>query len=246
VANLFLQNDRKGLTTGIGFSFTKLNVTLNYADQKTNINNPLEDMLHQRKVDASVSYNLSASWRLGADFSLDNLDYDSSTGKVTSNSDMQTTNINASVGFMSGTTSVNLTLGKRDSKNFSSDISASLNISFALGTFFSLSPTLSYQKQDNKATAEEMSVYSLYLQSTMNFIQNWLSLATNFSYSSTESKSYDNKSLSLNSNLNLNLATLFKQKINPMLSARCQYQKTSNSGTSSDNLSFWLQLDISF
>ncbi len=246
ITNLFLQHDRKGLKGGLGMNFSRFSLNFNYFDQKTNINNPLEDMLHQKKIDANISWTLSNSWRLGADFSNDNLDYDASTGKMTSNSDMTTTSYNGTISYYAGTMSINLTLGKRIARNFTSDFSGSLNVSLSLGKFLTLAPTISLQNQKNNATSEELKVFNIFLQSTINFIPDWFSLSANISFNSSKSSSLENKNISADGNLSLNLAKLFKQKINPLLSCRSQYQKATTAGVSSDNLKLWLQFDLSF
>ena len=49
IANLFLQNDREGLTSNIGLNIKTFSLNVSYLDKKNYMNNPLQDMLHQKR-----------------------------------------------------------------------------------------------------------------------------------------------------------------------------------------------------
>ncbi|UCH96512.1 MAG: hypothetical protein JSV88_06590, partial [Candidatus Aminicenantes bacterium] len=140
IANLFLQNDREGLNSNIGLVIKSFSLNLNYRDQKTEITSEVLPMLHNKNIEAGFDWLVANHIQLGAKFSLDNLDYDESTGMLTGSEDMDTIKYSGTLGYVSGSNSITIGLGKTESKTFTSNIDGSLALNLRFGNFLSLNP----------------------------------------------------------------------------------------------------------
>lgn len=246
IANLFLQNDREGLSTSLGLNIRTFSWNLTYVDKKNYMNNPLQDMLHQRRAGTTLNWGLGRHFRVGADLSRDNLDYDSSTGLQTSSSDMNTYNYSASLGYMAGSTSINLNVGKTESVNFNANLTASLSLSLRFGRVLTLNPTLSFQENESLSDGSKSTVYNAFVNSEITFIPEYLTLTLSSSYMSNESAFSESTSWTVGCNLNFFAAKLFKDKVRPALSLRSAFQGSQYGDVKSDSSIFHLQADIAF
>jgi hypothetical protein len=246
IANLFLQNDREGLNTNLGLNIKTFSMTISYIDKKNYIHSLVQDMLHQKRAGATFNWGLGSHFRIGADMSRDNLDYNSSTGLQTSTSDMNTYSFSASFGYIAGANGLNLNVGKTESVNFTSNLNASLALNLRFGQFLTLNPTLSYQENENLGDRSESTIYNVYLNSEMTLIPNYFTMTLSFSYMNNENISSKSSNWSANANLNFFAAKLFKDKIRPALSLKSQFQGAKYGDTKTDSTIFWLQADIAF
>jgi hypothetical protein len=246
IANLFLQNDREGLSTNLGLNIKTFSMNLSYIDKKTCIHDPNQDMLHQKRAGTTLNWGIGNHLRIGADLSQDNLDYDSSTGLQTSSSDMNTYNFSASFGYMAGANGLNLNLGKTESVNFTSNLNASLALNLRFGQFMTLNPTLGYQENENLGDGSKSTVYNFYLNSEITLIPNYFSLTLSASYMNNESEYSTSSSWSANANLNFFAAKIFKDKVRPSIALKSQFQGTKYGDIQTDSAIFWLQADIAF
>jgi hypothetical protein len=246
IANLFLQNDREGLTSNIGLNIKTFSLNVSYLDKKNYMNNPLQDMLHQKRGGTSFNWGLGSHFRIGGEVSLDNLDYDSSTGLQTSSSDMSTYNFMASVGYMAGSNAINLNLGKTESVNFTSNLNASLALNLRFGQFMSVNPTLSYQSNENLADGSTSTIYNFYLNSEITFIPQYFTLTLSASYMNNESEYNKSTNWTVGANLNFFMANIFNNKIRPSLSIKSQFQGAKYGNIESNSAIFSLQADIAF
>lgn len=246
IANLFLQNDREGLSSNIGLNINRFSWNISYLDKKNYIHNPLQDMLHQKRAGTSLNWGIGSHFRIGGEVSRDNLDYDSSTGLQTSSSDMNTYNYMASIGYMAGSNGINITLGKIESVNFTSNMNASLALNLRFGQFLSLNPTLSYQVNENLRDGSTSTIYNLYLNSEITFIPQYFSLTLSGSYMNNESEFNKSNNWTAGANLNFFMAKLFKDKIRPSLSIKSMFQGTNYGNIETDSVIFMLQADIAF
>jgi hypothetical protein len=246
IANLFLQNDREGLNSNIGLSIKAFSWTLSYLDQKNYMHNPLQDMLHEKKIGTTFNWGIGTHWRLGGEVSRDNLDYDSSTGQQTSSSDMNTNNYTASLGYMAGSNGININLGKTESVNFTSNVNASLAVNLRFGQFMSLNPTFSYQSNENLSDGSTSTIYNFYLNSEITFIPQYFTLTLSASYMNNKSEFNKSTSWTASANLNFFMAEIFKNKIRPSLSIKSMFQGAKYGETKTDSAIFSLQADIAF
>ena len=245
IANLFLQNDREGLSTNLGLNIKRFSWNVSYIDKKNYLHNLVQDGPHEKRVGTTLSWGMGAHFRIGADVARDNLDYDSSTGVQTSSSDMRTINYSASLGYMAGSTAINVNVGKTESVNFTSNLNASL-ARLRFGKFLSLNPTLSYQENETLSDGSKSTIYNLYLNSEITFIPEYLTLTVSTSHINNESASSPSSTWSAGANLNLFAAKIFKDKIRPSLSLKSMFQGAKYGDTQSNSFVFHLQADIAF
>jgi hypothetical protein len=246
IANLFLQNDREGLSSNVGLNIKRFSWNISYLDKKNYIHNPLQDMLHQKRAGTSLNWGIGSHFRIGADVSRDNLDYDSTTGFQTSSSDMNTYNYTASIGYMAGSNGINLNFGKIESVNFTSNMNASLALNLRFGQFMSLNPTLGYQVNENLSDGSKSTIYNFYLNSEITFIPQYFTLTLSGSYMNNESEFNKSNNWTVGANLNFFMAKIFNNKIRPSLSIKSQFQGTKYGNSESNSAIFSLQADIAF
>ncbi len=246
IANLFLQNDREGLSSSLGLTVKSFSWMVTYLDKKNYMNNPLQDMLHQKRIGTTLNWGLGTHFRVGADVSRDNLDYDSTTGLQTSTSDMNTYNYSATLGYVAGSTGVNLSLGKTESVNFTSNLNASLGVNLRFGSFLTMSPTLSYQQNETLSDGGKSTIYNAYLNSEITLIPQYLTVTVSSSYMNNDSPYSTSSNWTAGCNLNFFAAKLFKDKVRPSLSLKSMFQGGKYGDVKSHSSLFHLQADIAF
>lgn len=246
IANLFLQNDREGLNSNLGLNIKTFSWNLSYSDQKNYAHSLLQNMLHEKKLGTIFNWGIGSHFRIGADVSRDNLDYDSSTGLQTATSDMNTFNYSAYLGYMAGSNGINLNIGKIESVNFSSNLNASLALILRFGQFMSLNPTLSYQSNKNLGDNSKTDVVNFYLNSEITFIPQYCTLTVSTSYMNNKSASNTSTSWSVGGNLNFFMAKIFNNKVSPSLSIKSQFQGAKYGDSKTNSAIFSLQADIAF
>ena len=246
IANLFLQNNREGLNSNIGLTIKSFSLNLRYQDQKTNIDSEVQPMLHNKNIGADFNWLVANHVQLGAEFSLDNLDYDKSSGLLTGSEDMDTIRYAGTLGYVSGSNSVTFKLGKTESKTFTSNIDGSVALNLRFGNFLSLNPTLSYQSTENFTDDSTSKIYNAYLNGELTFIPEYFSLSVNGSWTKNDNTFSDSTSISVSGNVNFFMSKLFKYKLQPTLSLRGKYEEYKNGSTGTSNTAVYLQADISF
>ncbi|MBN1864414.1 MAG: hypothetical protein JW808_05900 [Victivallales bacterium] len=246
IANLFLQNDREGLSSNLGLNIKTFSWNVSYINKKNYMHSLIQDMLHQKRIGTTFNWGVGTHFRIGADLSRDNLDYDSSTGLQTSSSDMDTNSYSASLGYMAGSTSINLNVGKTESVNFTSNINASLTLNLRFGKFMTLNPSLGYQENETLSDGSKSTIYNAYINSEITFIPEYLTLTLSASYMNNESPFGTSYNWTAGCNLNLFAAKMFKNKIRPSLSLKSAFQGAKYGGVKSDSSIFHLQADIAF
>ncbi len=246
IAYLFLNNDRKGLISRIGLTIKSFMFNVSFEDSKSNLSSVVEPMKRTKDIGADLTWTIANHFQLGGRFSLNNLDYDKSTGLETGSEDMDTIEYSGSLGYIAGSNSITLNIGKRESKNFDSNITASLALSLRFGNIFSLNPTLTYQSNEDFSDNTTSKIYSAYLSSEISFIPEIFSLSISGSWTKTDNTDFDSTVLSAGGNLNLYLAKIFKNKIQPTLSLRGKYEDYKNGSNGKSNVAVYLQADISF
>jgi hypothetical protein len=246
IANLFLQNDREGLSTNLGLNIKTFSWNINYIDKKNYLHSLVQDMLHQKRAGTTFNWGIGSHFRIGADLSRDNLDYDSSTGLQTSSSDMNTNSYSASFGYMAGSNGVTINVGKTESVRFTSNLNASLALNLRFGSFMSLNPTLSYQENETLSDGSKSTIYNVYLNSEITFIPQYLTLTFSASYMNNESSLSTSYNWTAGCNLNFFAAKIFKDKIRPSLSLKSMFQGAKYGEIKTDASIFNLQADIAF
>lgn len=246
IANLFLTNDKEGFTGNIGLNGKSITFSTSYKDQKDYIDNPLQNMMHTKDLSSNFSWLIANHFRLGARFGINNLDYDKTTGLQSSGTDMKTTAYSGTLNYFSGSNSITVGLGKKESENYTSNIDASLSLSLRFGKVLTLNPTASYTTTDNFSDDSTSNMLSIYLSSELSFIPQVFTLTMTGSYSNSESSSSTSKSMSFGANLNFYMSKIFKYKVTPSLSLKSKYQESEYSGIKTDSVSLYLQADISF
>jgi hypothetical protein len=246
IANLFLQNDREGLSTNLGLNIKSFSWNVSYIDKTNYLRSQIQDTLHQKRAGTTFNWGLGSHFRIGADLARDNLDYDSSTGLQTSSSDMNTNSYSASFGYMAGSNGVNINVGRTESVHFTSNLNASLALNLRFGRFMSLNPTLSYQENENLSDNSKSTIYNLYLNSEITLIPNYFTVTISSSYMNNESPFSKSYSWTAGCNLNFFAAKIFKDKIRPSLSLKSMFQGAKYGDTKTDASIFHLQADIAF
>ena len=246
IANLFLQNDREGLNTNLGLNIKTFSWNVSYVDKKNYMHSLIQDMLHQKRIGTTFNWGIGTHFRIGADVSRDNLDYDSSTGLQTSSSDMNTNSYSASFGYMAGSTGINLNVGRIESVNFTSNLNASLGFNLRFGQFMSLNPTISYQENKTLLDGSKSTIYNVYLNSEITFIPQYFTMTLSASYMNNESPFSTSYNWTAGCNLNFFAAKIFKDKIRPSLSLKSAFQGAKYGDVKSDSAVFHLQADIAF
>jgi hypothetical protein len=246
IANLFLQNNREGLNSNIGLIIKSFSLNLRYQDQKTNIDSEVQPMLHTKNMGMDFNWLVANHVQLGAEFSLDNLDYDKSSGLLTGSEDMDTIRYAGTLGYVSGSNSLIFKLGKTESKTFTSNIDGSVALNLRFGNFLSLNPTLSYQSTENFTDDSTSKIYNAYLNGELTFIPEYFSLSVNGSWTKNDNTFSDSTSISVSGNVNFFMSKLFKYKLQPTLSLRGKYEEYKNGSTGTSNTAVYLQADISF
>ena len=246
IANLFLQNDREGWTNSLGMNYKSFSANLNYSDMTTNLENEFQPALRTKMVKGDFRWLLGNHFSIGAECGLDNLDYDESTGLQSSDQDMDTLSYAGTIGFVAGANSVTLRVGRKESKNFTSNLDASLTVSLSFGNFMTFGPTFSYQDSDDLRSGSNTRMYNVYLNSQITFIQQVLSLTISGNWSKTDSDLSDSENVNVTTNLNFYMSKIFKQKIQPTLTLTARYQGSTYSGVSNDNLAAIMMLSVSF
>jgi hypothetical protein len=246
IANLFLQNDREGLSSNLGLNIKSFSWNVTYVDKKNYMHSLIQDALHQKRIGTTFNWGLGSHFRIGADLSRDNLDYDSSTGLQTSSSDMNTNSYSASFGYMAGSNGININVGRTESLTFTSNLNASLALNLRFGRLLSLNPTLSYQENENLGDGSKSTIYNIYLNSEITFIPQYLSLTISSSYMNNESPYGTSTNWTAGCNLNFFAAKLFKDKIRPSLSLKSMFQGATYGDTKTNASVFHLQADIAF
>jgi hypothetical protein len=246
IANLFLENDWEGLAGNVGLNIKSLSINLRYTDRKTNLTKEFQPMLHTKNLSSDLGWMINNHFRLGAEFGLDNLDYDQSTGLQTGSTDMSTVRYSGSLGYIAGSNGLTLRVGKTESKTFTSNLDASLAGNLRLGNFFTCNPTFSYQSTENLTDDSSSKIYNLFLNSEITFVPELFSFTITGSWTKNDNTFLDTTMLSLGGNFNIYLAKLFKQKVQPVISFRGKYEKYETGDTSDDSVSIYLHADFSF
>lgn len=247
IANLFLQNAREGLNSSIGLNIKSFSLSVNYTDQKTNFNDPLQPILRTRTLGTNLSWLIANHLQIGAEFGTNNLDYDQSTGLQTGGTDMDTINYAGTLGYIAGYNSFTIRLGRSESRTFTSNIDGSLALNLKFGNFLTLNPTLSYQSNKNLTDDSTANIYNLYLNSELSFVPQIFTLTLAGAYSKTDnSLMEDSSTLSADANLNFYMAKIFKDKVQPVLSVKGRYQESKYGSISSSSTALYLQFDFSF
>lgn len=244
IANLFLQNDREGLTSNLMCTIKTFSWGVNYLDQKNYLTSTIQPMLHQKRIGTNLNWVIGTHWRVGGEFSRDNLDYDQSTGLQTGGSDMNTLNYSSTFGYMSGSNGVTLTLGKTESQTFTSNFSGSVAFNLKFGQILSLGPTYSYQNNKNLTDNSTSKIQNVYFNSELMFIPQLFSLTLSGSYMINDNQGNRSTNGSVNANLNFFAAKLFKSKIQPALALKYKYLMSKFGETETHASALFLQLDI--
>jgi hypothetical protein len=246
VANLFLVGAEEGLNSSIGLNIKSVSLTLGYGDKKTNIDSEILPMQRSKDLSANLNCPINSHFNLGAEFSLNNLDYDKSTGLETGSEDMDTIKYSGILGYAAGRNSITVSLGKTESKNFSSDIDGSVALNLKLGNFLSLNPSLSYQSREDLTYDSTTKNYTATLNGELTFIPGIFSLSFESSWFKSDNTVSDSTTLTVRGNLNLFMSKLFNDKLNPSLSLRGKYEESKYGDTSSTSTSLYLDANISF
>jgi hypothetical protein len=246
IANLFMQNDREGLNSGLTVAIKSFSLTVSYSNLNTYMDSKVQPMLNTKNLTTTLSWRLGTHIKLGADYGNNNLDYDQATGLQSSGTGMNTVNYGGSLGFIAGLNGINFRIGKTESKTYSSNLTGSVGINIKLGNIFTFNPSINYQERKNFSDNSVSKNYSAYVSSEIYFIPQVLSVSFTGSYSKSEGKTSNSTNISAGGNLNFNMAKIFKNVVQPSLSLKTKYVSQEYSGTKTDSFSAYLQANLSF
>ena len=246
IANLLLQNDRKGLNSNIGINVEFFSLDVNYSDEKTSLSSTIYPMLHTRTLNANLSLSLSSHLRVGANIGTNNLDYDESTGMQYGGSDMDTHNYSANFDYMSGANMVSLKFGKTESDTFTSNIDGSAALNLGFGDQLTLNSSLSYQENTNLLDESISKIYNIFLYAEISFVPQVFTLSMSGSLSKNKNSLNDDSSyFSGTAGLNFYMSKIFKSKIQPVLSFKGRYRRVQYGAAPIEkNAAFFLQFDL--
>ena len=178
IANLFFQNDNKGIGSNVYLTIKTFTWHVEYTDMKKNLmNNDINPMLHSKYVKTDFNWNIANLFTLGAEYSLNNLDYDDSYGLQTGSNDMDTISYAGTLGYRAGNTGITLRLGQTESKTFSSNLDGSLSVNLMIGKFLRLDPSFTYQSTENFSDSSTSKIYNFYVSSELTFVPQLMSLS---------------------------------------------------------------------
>lgn len=246
IANLFLQNDREGLDSNVMLNIKTFSFTVTYRDQKSYMDSPVQPMLHSKNLMGMVNWLIANHLQVGAEYGVDNLDYDESTGLQTGGTDMDTVKYAGTLGYIAGANSITLRLGKTESKTFTSNLDGSVSLNLRFGQVLTLNPSFSYQSTENFADSSTSKIYNFYLNSELSFIPEIFTLSVSGSYTKSDNTYSDSTTLMVNGNLNFFMTKLFNYKFQPSLSLKTRYQQNEYDGNRTDSVAIYVQADISF
>jgi hypothetical protein len=246
IANLFQQNDREGIDGTMGVTIKSFSINVFYIDQKSYLFTLSQDGQHEKRASTNIGWQITPAWRIGSDFSLSNLEYNSKSALPVGTPDMGTFNLNGSLGYASTAGSFTFTLGKIKSGNFTSNFSGQLACSLLFDQAVTLSTVFSFQRNKDLVAGSNSNIYSININSEITFIPQWFTFIYSGSFMRNVGGSFDSTAIVINANLNLFLAVLFKNKIQPMLTAKGEIQSNQAAGIKTTNISFWLQSALSF
>jgi len=246
IANLFMQNDREGLNSNVMLNIKTFSCSLNYTDQKSYMESPVQPELHSKNLMANFNWLIANHIKIGAEYGKDNLDYDKSTGLQTGGSDMDTIKYGVTLGYIAGSNGIDVRVGKTESKTFTSNIDATVSINLKFGNFLSFNPTLSYQKADNLTDNSTSKTYNIYLNSEISFIPELFTLSLSGSYNKIDNTFSDSSTIMANGRFNFHMAKIFKNKISPILSIVSKYQQSKYGDIKTDSVSVYLHFNLSF
>jgi hypothetical protein len=246
IANLFQQNDRDGIDSNLGLTIKTLSINVSYINQKSYLHTLSQDGQRQKRLSTNIGWQIDSRWRIGTDFSLDNLDYNSKNALPAVTPDMDTLNFSGNLGYTSASSNFSLTLGKIKSGNFTSNFSGQLACSLRFGQFMNLSPIFSYQNSKDLIGNNTSNIYNININSEITFIPQWFTFTCSGAYMRNVGDSFKSTAIMANANLNFFMAMLFKDKIHPVLAAKGEFQSNKSADFKTTNVSFRLQFDISF
>ncbi|MCP4215553.1 MAG: hypothetical protein GY765_12945, partial [bacterium] len=248
IGNLFLPNDRQGVNTAVGVKKKAFSANLTYIDITTNIDNDVLPMLHTKEINSKFNWLIDKRFKVGGEFSLNNLDYDNNTGKQEGNKDMDTIRCSVVLGYIAGTNGITFKIGKTESKTFSSNFDGSINVFLKFGKVARLTSILSHQSNNNFTNQSTSKIYNAYLSGNVIFIPEYFSLTLTASGTRNNNSTGANTTVSLRGYLNFHMEQIFKEKIDSTLSLRCIHSSNKNESTDTDkkNTAFYMQLDFSF
>lgn len=246
IANLFQQNDREGLEGNLGVTIRSLSIQVAYSDQKSYLYSLTQDGQHEKRALTSIGWQLDPAWRIGADLSLSNLAYRSKTALPLASPDMDTLSFNGNMVYTFPAGSFTLMLGRIKTGDAMSNFSGQLACSLIFGQAMNLATVFSYQRSNDLLAASSSDIYSFTINSELTFIPQWFTFTTSGSYMRNVGDGFASTAVTIDANLNFFMAKLFKDKIQPMLTARGEIQSSQSAGLKTTNLSFWLQAALSF
>ena len=246
IGNLFMANDRGGLDGNLGLTFKTLTLAVSYADQKNFLKTLSQDGQHQKRLSANIGWQLGSRWRIGSDFSLDNLEYNSKTAMPSTTPGMETLNFNETLGYTSENSSFSLAIGKVKSGEYTSTFSGQLACSLRFGQAMSLAPVFSFQSIVDLTGSGNSDIYSVSVTSEITCVPQWFTCTTSGSYTRNVNDAFTSTAITIDANLNLFLAMLFKNKIQPMLTAKGEIRSNQIDRLTTTAVSLWLQFSLSF
>lgn len=248
IANLFLQNDNKGLGSNAFLTIKSFTLHVGYTDKKQNLQNTeLLPMIHTKFLKTDFNWYIANRFSIGAEYTLNNRDYDKSSGLQTGSEDMKSISYAGTLGYRAGNNGITIRLGKTESENFTSNIDGSVSVNLQLGTFLTFNPSFTYNSNENIADDSNTKIYNLYISSVFTFIPQLFSLSVSGSFRINENSNFDDEqSIGGTANLNFHMAKIFKNKISPTLIFKTKYNERKLGSTTTSNLTFYLQADISF
>ena len=246
IANLFQQNDREGIDGNLGVTIESVTINVSYIDQKSYVFTLAQDGQHEKRASTNIGWQINPAWRIGGELSLDNLEYNSKTALPVGTPDMGTFNLNGTVGYTSAVGSFTVTLGKIKSGDFTSNFSGQLACNLIFSQAMNLSTVFSYQSNKDLAGGSNANIYSANITSEIIFIPQWFTFTYSGSYARNVGDGVAATTIMFEANLNLFMAKLFKDKIQPMLTAKGEIQSNRSAELETTNLSFRLQFALSF
>ncbi len=249
IANVMLENDIEDMEGNATLSTDAFRLALDYTDRKTFVS-VAEEKRRTKEIKGTLSWTIANHIQVGAEASLNNLDYDETSGLHAGGEAMDTRRYAGSLGYIWGSNNeIKLTLGKTEAKEFESLLDGEVYVNLVFGRFLTFSPGATYKSTENYIDSSTTKDYSISLQSELSFIPELFRFSVMGSWEKTDNENdsaQDSTNLSVTGTLTLDLAKLFKDKLRPSVSLQGVYRDVKNEFVDETVYAIHLMANIAF
>ena len=249
VGSSYMSNNQRSAGASFGYTFSKITLSANYSHMESNI--AKLDTIPESKTDnfnSSINLNLGKlSLGIGYTANKQSTATNDESSGLSSNMDTSNFTLNISITpsshfswSLSGGKSLNKSLDEKTSYSFNS------NMNISVGSFFSLTPSFTYLKEDEKGSISE--TITSYLSYNLTLIPNAFSLSGSASYNNNKTPrgTMDSKSINASSRLTFSFGWLWNKLSQSSAYVEASYYKTEYSSITTEYYKIYGSILISF